>query len=148
MTNHNAREIPGPVDVRETGCSSNGQGTMAGELTDRRSTGAVAICSGHRPSERTLFDQQADIQTRFEEFDREHPEVWAYFVRFANELLARSERGSADQIMQRIRWETTVNPERDGGLKLNDHFSSRYARKLAKEDRRFETFFSFRTIKA
>jgi hypothetical protein len=96
----------------------------------------------------TLFDQQADIQTRFEEFDAAHPEVWTYFVRFANELLARSERGSADQIMQRIRWETTVNPDRDGGLKLNDHFSSRYARKLAAQDVRFQHFFSFRKISA
>jgi hypothetical protein len=89
-----------------------------------------------------------DIQDRFEAFDRQHPEVYGLFVRFAADLLASGRtRGSSDQIMQRIRWESAVNPEKDEGFKINDHCSSRYARKLAAEQSRFEDFFEFRQLR-
>lgn len=95
----------------------------------------------------TLFDPAPrTLDARFLEFDRAHPEVYRLFVRFAEQLLAAGHRrGSAEQLMQRIRWETAVNPERDGGWKLNDHYRARYARKLAAEDARFENWFEFRS---
>lgn len=96
---------------------------------------------------RTLFEP--DIQERFEQFDAEHPEVWRWFVHFANELLAKGVRhSSADMILHRVRFETAANRERDGGFKINDHFTSRYARKLIDADPRFAQFFELRKIKA
>jgi hypothetical protein len=87
----------------------------------------------------------ATIDARFAEFDEAHPEVWKAFVGFANDLInAGYTHGSAEMIYQRIRWETALNAERDGGWKLNDHFRSRYARKLAAADSRFSEFFEFR----
>lgn len=98
--------------------------------------------------ERSLFDrEQADIQTRFEAFDREHPEVWRLFQQFAGELLeAGHKHYSADAILHRIRWHYSVE-HRQGTFKITDHLSSRYARKLAHtEPERFADFFEFRNL--
>ena len=100
-----------------------------------------------------VFDSRAGDRTigfRFAQFDREHPEVWEAFKRFAWELVGVGRTHySADAILHRIRWERTVNQQCDGGFKLNDHFSSRYARKLAAaEPEVFGKFFQFRELKA
>lgn len=91
------------------------------------------------------------IDTRFAAFDALHPEVYTLFKRFAQELLDRgARRGSADMVMHRIRWETAAGAKpTDPGrptFKLDNNFSSRYARKLAAEDPRFESFFTFRRL--
>jgi hypothetical protein len=100
----------------------------------------------------TLFDPRSDesIDARFVEFDAAHPEVYDLFKRFALELLGRGrERYSADAILHRIRWHYAVNPGKEfDGFKINDHFSSRYARKLAAEDVRFAEFFEFRVLRS
>lgn len=98
-----------------------------------------------------LFDsrkRRLAIQQRFEAFHAAHPEVFQLFARFASELRrAGRTHYSADAILHRVRWECAVNPERDSGYKINDHFSSRYARKLANTDPRFATFFEFRKLR-
>ncbi len=46
------------------------------------------------------------ITLAFERFDRAHPDVWALFVRFAEELRASGRHHySADALLHRIRWE-------------------------------------------
>lgn len=95
-----------------------------------------------------LWDDNT-IQARFEAFDQANPQVWDAFVRFAEELLRRGyDHYSSDAVMHRLRWHFNVETTRDGGFKLNDHFTSRYARKLARLDPRFESFFEFRRLKA
>ena len=88
------------------------------------------------------------IDARFAAFDEAHPEVWALFVQFAVELRERGNtRNSADAILHRIRWHYAVNEQRDEGFKINDHFSSRYARKLMETDARFKDFFETRRLR-
>lgn len=88
------------------------------------------------------------IQARFEEFHEAHPEVYWLFRHFAQEVrLAGHRRYSADAILHRIRWEYDVNRHRDGGFKINDHFSSRYARLLMADDPSFEGFFATRELR-
>lgn len=41
-----------------------------------------------------------------------------------------------------------VNPEHDEGRKINDHFSSRYARKLVADDPSFKDFFERRALRS
>ena len=89
------------------------------------------------------------INAQFTRFDRKHPEVYTLFKRYARMLLdAGQRRGSADMILHRLRWETSVGASRRHGAryKLNNIFSSRYARKLAAEDERFARFFTFRRL--
>lgn len=88
-------------------------------------------------------------QERFAEFDAQHPEVYRMFRRFAEELLESGcEHGSAEQIVQRIRWEMSLNREGDSGFRFNNWFRAHYARKLAAEDARFADFFEFRSRRA
>ena len=110
--------------------------------------------------EQTAFDFNAlpetsskapkTIQEKFEEFDKKHPEVWDLFVRFANELWnAGRTRYSARTIIHRIRWHYDVNKQLDGGFKINNNFSSRYARKLAEQQSdKFGSFFELRELKS
>lgn len=87
------------------------------------------------------------IQERFEGFHENHPEIYELFQRFARELRdAGRSHYSADAILHRIRWEYDVNPRHDEQFKINDHFSSRYARLLIEDDASFEGFFSLRNL--
>lgn len=89
------------------------------------------------------------IQRTFEEFDRRHPEVYVEFVRMARKARQRGFRKySARTIVAVIRWHCDVNPNRDGGFKINDHYSSRYVRKLLREDPSFTGFFELRACGA
>ena len=90
------------------------------------------------------------IQDRFQEFDAKHPEVFDLFVAFSRELLtAGHESYSADAILHRIRWHFDVNEKRDSGFKINNNFSSRYARKLAAINPiEFGSFFRFRNLRS
>jgi hypothetical protein len=97
-----------------------------------------------------LYDLASEetIQERFLAFDRANPEVYAAFKDFSLRLLnAGRTHYSADGILHTVRFHTAVNGDRDGGFKIDNNFSSRYARKLAAEDTRFAEFFEFRKIK-
>lgn len=85
------------------------------------------------------------LDRAFMRFDIAHPEVWKLYQRFAWELKrSGNRRGSSEQIVQRIRWESAVNPTRDGGYKINDHYLKRYARKMCAYFPVFFGFFRFR----
>lgn len=92
----------------------------------------------------TLFDTTLDA--KFAEYHAAHPEVYRHFRKFAFELWnAGRRRGSAQQIIERIRWETSVNPNRDGGLKINNWFRTHYAKMLVENEPVFDGFFEFRS---
>jgi len=98
----------------------------------------------------TLGRDRRSIAERFGEFDAQHPEVYRLFRDLAVELWEAGHRhGSAEEIVQAIRWRHRINPKCEGGgLKLNDNFRTMYARKLAREDARFAGFFAFRQRRA
>jgi nucleoside-diphosphate-sugar epimerase len=90
--------------------------------------------------------KEKDWDTRFAEFDKTHPEVYGLFKYYAEQLLASGRsKGGARAIIERMRWHHSTSS--DGEFKLNNMFIPRYARKLAEEDKRFETFFDFREMK-
>ena len=102
----------------------------------------------------TLFPEAAvvtpkTIQEKFEEYDRNHPEVWDLFVEFALSARRRGrERYSARAIMQRIRWEREVEQEAAEPFKISNLWSSRYARKLINSDpETWSGFFELRPTK-
>lgn len=93
---------------------------------------------------RTLFDK--DIDVRFREYDEAHPEVWELFVRFCERLRGLGfKHYSADAVLHQIRWHHHVEYQR-ADFKINDHFSSRYARKLMAQRPEFAGFFELRRI--
>ncbi len=91
--------------------------------------------------------EEGTIDERFAEFDREHPEVYAAFKRLALKLLrAGRKHYSSDAICHVIRFHHALaGPKRSP--KIQNDFTSRYSRKLAAEDERFQSFFTFRPLK-
>jgi hypothetical protein len=90
-------------------------------------------------------ENKPTTEERFAEFDAAHPEVWEMYQRFAYELRRRGiTRGSTQQILGRVRWETQVNPNHDGGFKVDERFKKLYAKKLVEHDPSFDGFFEFR----
>lgn len=94
------------------------------------------------------FDDDKTIDDRFAAFHAEHPEVFDMFRTYANQLRASGwTRYSSDAIQHRIRWHRHVE-QGDRDFKLNDHFTSRYARMLIESDPSFAGFFELRRLKA
>lgn len=89
------------------------------------------------------------IQAAFETFHLRNPTVYLMFMRFAYEAKRAGRiRYSADAILHRIRWHTSV--ETTGPVyKINDHYSSRYADMLmAEHPIEFKDFFETRARKS
>jgi hypothetical protein len=108
----------------------------------------LALEFGEAKAERRR-ERERRIQEDFERFHAACPEVFALYCRFAEELLAAGHtRGSSDWILGRIRWFYKVDSPRPGGFKINDHFTSRYARLLIRTDPRFKGFFELRELRS
>lgn len=89
------------------------------------------------------------IQERFYATLAAHPEIYTEFKKAAHKLRrAGHRRASAKLITEHLRWKSMVNPERYGGWKINNNFTSRLARLLIEEEPEFATFFSLRELKA
>lgn len=85
------------------------------------------------------------IEERFAEYDADHPDVFALFRRFAEELRgAGHPRYSSDAILHRIRWHYATSGSDATGFKISNDYTAMYARKLIEVDPTFEGFFTLR----
>jgi hypothetical protein len=81
----------------------------------------------------------------FMAFDANHPEVWERFVSMAKQVRdTGAKKYSARTIIEVMRWHYTVNERRDGGFKINDHYSPFYVRKLIDVHPIYRNFFELR----
>jgi hypothetical protein len=90
------------------------------------------------------------IQQRFESFHKANPHIYVLFKKYAKMAMDNGRtRYSADCILHRIRWFVNVETKwtKGDGRKLNDHYSSRYARLLCDESPKFENFFELRKLR-
>lgn len=90
------------------------------------------------------------IQEQFERFHALHPEIYAEFRQIALKLLqhGRSHYGSK-AILEVIRYHRALSGKGETELfKINNNYSSRYARKLMEEDERFDHFFELRELRS
>jgi hypothetical protein len=88
------------------------------------------------------------IQERFEAFHDANPRVFELFEMFALQLKeAGFERYSSDALLHRLRWHHDVEIRSVEPFKLNDHFTSRYARLLAERRPEFTGFFETRKVR-
>lgn len=87
------------------------------------------------------------IQIQFERFDAANPQVYEEIVRRARQMKVRGYRHyGMHTILHVIRWHTDMKTAGEP-FKINNNYSSRYARKLISEYPEFEGFFSTRTLK-
>jgi len=94
-----------------------------------------------------LFGQTLD--ERFAEYHARNPLVFKLFERFARTALQSGRTHySAKAIMERVRWEISIKSQDDQGFKINNNYTSRYARLLATEYPEFKGFFHMRELRA
>lgn len=93
-----------------------------------------------------VAEEKPSLAEQFEAFDRSHPDVYALFTQFASELReAGRESYGAKSIMERIRWHYATS-SRGETFKINNNYTSRYARKLIHERPEFDGFFETRRL--
>jgi len=89
------------------------------------------------------------IQGRFEAFDREHPEIYRALVRLARSNVRMGlERFSIDYLFHILRWRTLRRSRGAEDFRLNDHFTSRYARLIERREPDLRGCFSLRGLRA
>lgn len=95
------------------------------------------------------FDDDRTIDEAFAEFHEAHPEVYEHFKTLANQLRSRGhKRYGAKGIVEVIRFHRATTGPDVNGFKINNNFTSRYARMLIEEDPSFDGFFEMRRLKS
>jgi ribonuclease HI len=92
----------------------------------------------------------SDIQRKFQQFHDQNPHVYRDLVRLAREAKKMNrKRIGIEMLYGHLRWDhmmTTEDPE--SNYKLNDHYTSRYARKIMKENPDLNEIFQVRGLKS
>ena len=96
------------------------------------------------------MEAKESIQERFERFDAQHPEIYQEFRHIAQDLLRRGRKHYGSKaILEVIRYHRILSGKSEREVfKINNNYSSRYARKLVDEDERFADFFELRELKS
>ena len=96
------------------------------------------------------MEENESIQQRFERFDQAHPEIYDEFRLIAQDLFQRGRRHYGSKaILEVIRYHRALQiQDEQEEFKINNNYSSRYARKLISEDERFAAFFELRELRS
>lgn len=76
----------------------------------------------------------------------ENPDVWKAFEAMTLDLIARKKTAGANAILERIRWDTTVEGGKD--WKVNNTFAPYYARVFVLKYPEHIGFFEFRRVQS
>ena len=89
------------------------------------------------------------IEAAFRKFDRENPEIYRLFVKYAYYMLQKKgmNKISSKLIINRIRWEIYVETMTGDPYRINDAFTAHYARKFINEYPHLEKHFELRRIR-
>lgn len=95
-----------------------------------------------------MFQEEDSIQTRFETFHRRNPAVYDGLVRLARKA-GRSRLGMK-QLFEVLRWEWMLDglPDEHEHFKLNNNYTSRYARLIMENELDLAGVFETRKLKA
>ena len=85
---------------------------------------------------------------KFVTYDEDNPHVYEWFTRFTKTAIKRGhKRLSAWLIMNRVRWETTIETVSADGFKISNHHFAYYARMFMYENPKYKGFFRTKTMK-
>ena len=101
-----------------------------------------------RPSARRKARDRETIDERFWAFHEANPDVFAHLCTFAQGAVeAGFERYSIKALVERVRYHVEVEVRSTDGFRINNDFSSRYARLLMDEGVVPAGFFETRTLR-
>lgn len=92
---------------------------------------------------------QRSIETRFRQFHDDNPDVYTELVSMTRELKSRGYRRiGIELVFAAYRWNRMMRSTADDyGFKLNDHFTSRYARLIMAQEADLADMFKIRTLR-
>lgn len=94
---------------------------------------------------RVFLAHKKTITERFWEFDKDNPHVYRRIVQLARKAKLRGlEHYSIDGIFHVMRWEIAIRTRSADQFKLNDHFTSLYARLVMDREFDLKGFFEVR----
>ena len=95
-----------------------------------------------------LKDNGKTIQQKFNEFDNKNPLVYSLFKQQVQKAISRGKKKlSSKTILGFIRWNLTLATSGDE-FKINDIFTSRYARKYVSQFPEHKDVFEFRILRS
>lgn len=90
---------------------------------------------------------EVELDMRFKEFHRDNPHVYNILVRLAREAkTAGKTKISVVLLVQVARWELMFRTKSDDGFKINNSFTSRYARLIMENEADLNGFFDIRRL--
>lgn len=93
----------------------------------------------------SFSDLNPSIVRKFWKYHSANPAVFELFRKFSNELKRSGRKHyGAKAVMERIRWHFAVETVGDD-FKLNNNYTSCYARLMVLQDDSFDGFFAMRT---
>lgn len=88
-----------------------------------------------------------DIDADFQEFHRKNPEVYDQLVKLATSAQERGARFGIKCLWEVMRWHFWIETDtRD--FKLNNSYTSRYARLIMQQEPQLEGFFNTRVLRS
>lgn len=88
-----------------------------------------------------------ELDRKFQEFHRINPHVYEILVRLAREAKeAGKTKISVVLLVQVARWELMFQTESNDGFKINNSFTSRYARLIMNNEEDLDGFFELRKL--
>jgi hypothetical protein len=94
-----------------------------------------------------LESRMARLARAFDDFDREHPEVYREFVKHASRLRSQGFRHySARTIVEVLRFHSDLDGRDVDRFKINNNHTPYFVRKLEREDASFIGFFEKRAL--
>lgn len=95
-----------------------------------------------------LFVMGKSNYKNFLHFHTKFPVVYLLFEKFAMQLLqAGKKKLGSKMIMERIRWEISLEARDDEGFKINNNYTAYYSRHFVKLHPQHEDKFEFRVIR-
>lgn len=88
-----------------------------------------------------------DLDSKFQEFHKNNPHVYDILVRLARQAKKTGKiKMSVVLLVQVARWELMFTTKSDDGYKINNSFTSRYARLIMENEEDLDGFFEIRQL--
>jgi hypothetical protein len=90
--------------------------------------------------------EKPTLDEQFERYDRENPRIYRAFCRYTIQVIEARRKCAAKTVMERIRWDTIISG--NDRWKINNNYSSRYARKFMRNYPQYDGFFATRELRS
>ena len=92
--------------------------------------------------------EEETLDEKFFKYHEANPQVYSLFLGFVKKARSAGHKHySIDAIMHQVRWHMNVETRDSEGFKMNNNYTSRYARLLVKLQPNLDGFFRNRKLK-